>query len=92
MAQAINHRQRNDCTILAQNRVREQCAKERREVNPSGELMIMLGRRGAGHSDAFGRGHPMQILRHEDNQNAFHAVETEPLGRFIPDDVGNALG
>ncbi len=88
VAEAVHQRQRDDGAVLAQHAVGQQGTQQRREIHRRHEQVIpALGlliaheiRRAAGIE---------QVLGHEHHQDGAHAVETEALGAFVGDDIGN---
>lgn len=89
MAQAVDQRQAQDRPVLSQERVGQDGSQDRKEIDARIEGVIPgHGVRVTHRGRSAARVH--QVLRHEDDEDALHAVEAESLGRFISDDVGDA--
>ena len=92
MASAIDHAQRHDGQILAEEDVGDQCPEDGSEIDRGGEQVVIFDRRCPGHRIAAdGPRHQEEELRHEDDQDPLHAVKTEPFRRFVADDVRDPL-
>ena len=89
IAQAIDHREREDSPIFAQPAVGDDRAENREKVNAENEVMRVHVRLVRTHR----REHTRLIqdeMRHEDGQDRLHAVIGETFGRFVADDVRHA--
>jgi len=89
VAQAVHQRQRDDGAVLAQHAVGQQRAQQGREIHRRHEqvvpaLGLLLAHQVQGTAGI------QQVLGHEHHQDGAHAIETEALGAFVGDDVGNA--
>ena len=90
MPEAVNHREPDDCSILAKKGVRNDSADNGSEIDRRIEQMNFLRCRGLRHSLTGSIVHEPQVFRHEDCQNGLHSVEAESLGCFVADNVGDA--
>ena len=89
MAEAVDDGQVHDGAVLAQEAVADDGAEEAQAIKSGGEEVVVA--LGVGLAHGVERAAAVQeVLRHEDHQDALHAVERKALGGLVPDDVGNA--
>ncbi len=89
MASAIHERKPDDYPVFPEEYISKDRSDEWSEVERAIEKMNQLGGSCLAHRQAVAAIHVVQILREEDSQDRLHAVEREPLGRLVADDVGD---
>ena len=88
--EAVDDGEGDDGPVFAKEDVADECSEEGGEIDPTVEEVHGLGGRGFGHGAVRGGVHEVQILHHEDGEDALHAVEGEALRGLVTDDVGDA--
>jgi len=86
MAETVDDGKNQDSPVLAEDRVRQQGPEQGQEIGAGDESVIpalgILITHGVRLAVCV-----HEVLGHEDHQDRVHAIVTEPLGRFVADDV-----
>ena len=89
MSEAVNDRKPQDRVVFPEKPLRQDGAQNGKEINSGNKS----GEPGPRFRVAHGGELPHlvhEIRRHEHGEDRAHPVERETLGRFVPDDVGDA--